>query len=223
MRVVRVAAAWLIAGVTLAASVTGLWHVTYDVAKMGVLGSVAIVAGFDVTALLVGLRIAEHPRAVKRWLGLIALAALSAAAQIAASDESLGLWRLLHGAPSVVALWTLHGAVGETQPAETKKPEEAKKPEGSKRSSGARSAPKSTPTAPSPAHVAAPHGRPTLAVVLDDDQIAEKVEAWLAEAGRTPSKASVQAAARALNLPCKGNQKALDVANLIRERRARAS
>lgn len=132
MRMIRVFAAWLTAAVTMSASVSGLWHVAYDVAKMGELGAVAIVAGFDVTAVIAGLRVVERPKDVGGWIMLVALAAVSASAQIAASDPTLEWWRLLHGAPSVVSIWTLHGAVGEGRSEKTaaaaKKPTARKSP-----------------------------------------------------------------------------------------------
>lgn len=114
MRAARVVLAWAVAAITLASSVTGLWHVAHDVAKMGELGAAAIVAGFDVTAIIAGMRVVEDARRWSAWGLLAAVAAASAAAQIVAAPVELEWWRLLHGASPVIAIWTLHGAVGET-------------------------------------------------------------------------------------------------------------
>lgn len=224
MRTIRIVAAWLIAAVTMTASVTGLWHVAHDVAKMGELGAVAIVAGFDVTAVLAGLRVVERPKEVGGWFMLVVLATVSAAAQIAATDSDLGWWRLLHGAPSVVSIWTLHGAVGEGRSKKAQADAKREPPAKPKPPERPQSAPKTAPTPP----VAAPKAveqRPALAVVgrKTNDQIAAEVDAWLTGQGRSPSKTSVQAAGRALGLPCRGSKPALEIADLVRARRARAS
>lgn len=226
MRAIRIVAAWLTAAVTMTASVTGLWHVAYDVAEMGELGAVAIVAGFDVTAVIAGLRVVERPKDIGGWVMLVALAALSAAAQIAASDPHLGWWRLLHGAPSVVSIWTLHGAVGEGQAGKAReeppaKPKPKSSPERSKRTE---SAPKPPP--PAAASTAEPEQRLALAVVgrkKTPEQIAAEVDGWLAERSMDATKDNVKAAGAALNLPCRGNDTSLPILRLVKARRARAS
>lgn len=116
MKVVRIVLAWISAVVSMVASVTGLWHVAYEVAEMPLLAAGAVVAGFDVSAVTAGLKVVERPKHVPSWVLLGGLAAVSAGAQILASPDHLGWWRLLHGAPPVTAIWTLHGAVADGKP-----------------------------------------------------------------------------------------------------------
>jgi hypothetical protein len=152
MRTARIVLAWAVAAVTMVASVTGLWHVASDVAQMGVLGSVAIVAGFDVTAIIAGMRVVEHPRRWSAWALLAAMAAASAAAQIVAAPETLGWWRLLHGAPPVAAIWTLHGAVAEGR-TEEKGKKKSKKGSGARRNAAASAPSAAAPAPPSVARL----------------------------------------------------------------------
>lgn len=113
MKTFRVLAAWVVALLAMAASVRGLWHVASFTMKMDDLGAVAIVAMFDISALVTGMRVVENPRRWSAWAGLAALASASAAAQILAASPELGYWRFGHGLLPLGAVWSLHGAVGE--------------------------------------------------------------------------------------------------------------
>lgn len=220
MRRLRVALAWIVAGIVLSASVTGLWHVATEKAAMAPLAAASVVAAFDVTAIIVGLRVVEQPRRWSAWGMLIAMAALSATAQIMAAPTTLEWWRMLHGAPAVAAIWTLHGAVSEgheEKPAKTKPKAKTKPAE-----------PTAAP-APAPPAISETTGdagdarRPALKTVPSAERMLDDIDEWLTAAGRRPSKTSVQEAARARDLPCKGSEAALAVAAQIRDRRERAS
>ncbi|HKO83937.1 MAG TPA: hypothetical protein VJ140_05100 [Actinomycetota bacterium] len=153
MKVLRIAAAWVVAVLSMAASVKGLWHVSFDLMKMEVLGSVAIVAAFDVTAIIAGMRVVEDPRKVTAWVLLCSMAAASATAQILAAPIELEWWRLGHGVPPLASIWTLHGAVGEHASAGKKKGKGTKpaKKTVTAQGSGSVAAPGSSPASAPPA------------------------------------------------------------------------
>ena len=108
--------AYVVCSLTLAGSAYGLWHVCIDKAKMPVLIAVAVMAAFDGSALVFGLKVAEHPKAGAAWAGVVLCAALSAVAQVLAADPSAHDWRYLHGAPAIAAIWSLHNAVKDEKP-----------------------------------------------------------------------------------------------------------
>lgn len=147
MRWARIVGAWLVAAIAMAASVTGLWHMAEVKAEMTYLAAGAVVAGFDVTAVLAGLRVAERPKEFGAWALLITLATASAACQILAAPEHLGWWRLAHGIPPVAAIWTLHGAVKDA-PTKSKKKTPKKQDRAARNGAGAASGPAAPPLPP---------------------------------------------------------------------------
>lgn len=105
-----------VCALALASSVYGLWHVSIELAKMPIVVALGVVAVFDGSALVFGLKVAVNPKATAAWVGVISTAALSATAQVLAAPVAAEWWRLLHGAPAMGAIWALHNAVKDEKP-----------------------------------------------------------------------------------------------------------
>lgn len=198
--VVRVLASVLCA-LTLAGSVYGLWHVCIDLAKMPDLIAVAVIAGFDGSALVFGLKVAQNPKEAGAWAGVVLCAALSSVAQILAAPPEAGPWRLLHGAPAVTAIWTLHNAVKQDEPSKKKpKPKKTPKDRSAGNEAGAPSVtPPASPPPPAVTGVRAEPGAPNPVVALDSARrkgprrAPGRVAAPLSEADRRLVDAAVNA------------------------------
>lgn len=116
MKTIEKVVAWAVCVLSLASSVVGLWHVCIELAKMPELIAAGTIAAFDGSALVFGLKVARNPKEAIAWVGVIACASLSAAAQILAAPPDAGYWGVLHGAVAIGAIWTLHNAVKEDKP-----------------------------------------------------------------------------------------------------------
>ena len=227
-------------------SITGLVQLaakvhmpTWDLAgvtiPIGAIGLVLCVDGLTIAAAY-----AAHGPDRDGWTILLLLVATAASAgaqgwaaepvRDLAGVETVDIWivRALHMAPAAMALGAGWLAIRSFHVATPAKPQRKPSPKTVETKKTAETTPPVL-TSSAPAQVEpAVEVKPVLHAVpeprdLTDDQIAELVDEWLADAKRNPSKESVKAAGEALNLPCRGNQRALDVARLIRERRARAS
>lgn len=227
------ALAGLIAAVAMLGSIAGLVafaakghsHIVtlpglgYDVP----LGMWAFVASLDGLAVVMALQVHDHSKGID-WpaLGVLIGATLTSAVlqYLAAGDG----WEDKAVATSPVLLAGVATAMffrslGRGRPAKAKpRSKPATEPQ------RAVAPPPPLPSAPKRSEAIEAASRPALAVVPPtEDEMAEQVDAWLAEHGRRPSKDSVKAAGAALMLPCRGNDTAVLIARLVRERRARTA
>lgn len=142
----------------------------------------------------------------------------------AAGREAVSIWlvRAVHMAPAAMALGAGWLAIRSIHRGDRRAPgrQAAPKPQRT-----APSAPKQAPAVQAPVPAAdVPEARPASARRLQPlDEIVTAVDEWLEKEDRSPSKASVKDAGAALDLPVRGNDKALEVAGLVRARRAKAS
>jgi hypothetical protein len=182
----------------------------------------ALPASLDLPAVVAATAVHARRRDLLGWFTLIGATVASTGVQMHAAAHLGRTAMAVHGAPPIAALLCFELAMRALRPASVK----ARTKPATKASETVRSHPETSPAPALPApplEVEEPAVEwPALAVVLGDDEIAERVDEWLAQQDppRSPSKASVRAAGAALNLPCRGNDRAIAIAALVRTRRS---